>query len=311
MQQLEFDFGSWDRELFPRFDAAIQSRGRELAEFLCTDSPVSIVASEHFRNTIIGSNNEFGSRVPVDRFVFGKGEPPKRFHTKVGGVPFRPRSVQWPLDKDGVPMVFLVQFCFTDSADHLIALPGDVLLVFIRAFRGFLTGNVIPDPCDREASLFLEWYPKLLDDVVEQEGIPAAPFTVPCRYAIRYRSSDLTDDARAITVARRVLPPQLIPGHEFLVDATLSAIFRHRGMKIGGVPYRFGIGNVQRNERFVASFGGVDAVRDFPYPWANQREPLSIDEGNEPENFFGIRNGACIDFFVNGLGKTTWDGVFL
>jgi hypothetical protein len=60
-------------------------------EILC-DSPISVVAVEHYRAKAAASG-DLGPSVPVDKFVFGKGEPPQRHLTKVNGLPYRPAGL--------------------------------------------------------------------------------------------------------------------------------------------------------------------------------------------------------------------------
>ena len=72
--------------------------------------------------------------IPCDVFVWGKGDPPNRRMTRVGGIPFLPKRVPWPNVKN-MSTQFLCQFDFRDSKDlvgQTVArdLPGDLLLVF-------------------------------------------------------------------------------------------------------------------------------------------------------------------------------------
>jgi hypothetical protein len=71
----------------------------------------------------------YGDALPTDVFVFGKGEPPRRDCTKVGGLPYWPAGKPWPRTGDGTPYHFLAQFNFADSRDLITNLPGDVLLL--------------------------------------------------------------------------------------------------------------------------------------------------------------------------------------
>lgn len=75
---------------------------------------------------------ELGTPTPADIVLWSLGEPDDRAVTKVGGLPYMPCDMRWPLDGDGQPMKFLAQFCFADSTD-LVGddLPGDILLLFV------------------------------------------------------------------------------------------------------------------------------------------------------------------------------------
>jgi hypothetical protein len=309
--EYEFEIDDWNRLLLPELQRELDSKRRMISSFLWTDSPVSVVSSELYRKRTLGELVDAGPTAPVDRFVFAKGEPAERMVTKVGGLPYRPESLPWPRDDAGTPMVFLAQFCFGQSNDLLTDLPGAVLLVFIRAMRGFLTGNWVVDPCDREEAIYTEWHPDSLTELVSEGEVPDTPILVPRCQTLRFRSVDYLDDSELIATARRHIEPILLPENKALADAAMCAIFKHSGMKIGGVPYRHAVKRQQDGARFIASFGGVGPVSEFPYPWANRAAPLSAFELYRSEDCFEIRNGACIDFFVDANGKTFWDGEFL
>lgn len=62
-------------------------------------------------------------------FVFGGGEETNdRETTRIGGLPFWPADLAWPLTQDGVPKQFIGQFDFRNIA-WPEPLPGDVLTV--------------------------------------------------------------------------------------------------------------------------------------------------------------------------------------
>ncbi|MCA8919401.1 MAG: DUF1963 domain-containing protein [Planctomycetes bacterium] len=68
--------------------------------------------------------------VPTDVIVWCQGEPANRALTKIGGLPYWPINREWP--NNGKPMVFVGQFNFGDSTDILMALPGQILSIFVK-----------------------------------------------------------------------------------------------------------------------------------------------------------------------------------
>lgn len=73
------------------------------------------------------------SERPVVRVTAEPGHEPKRWDSKVGGVPYRPRGAAWPTALDGRPLVFLAQLNFAQLNPGGLALPdfpGEGILQF-------------------------------------------------------------------------------------------------------------------------------------------------------------------------------------
>jgi hypothetical protein len=109
----------------------------------------------------------------TDQLTFAAGEPPDRFATKIGGLPYRPASAPWPLGRDGKPLKFLAQFCFADLKDLVGSLPGDVLLVFTVDDAAFYAD------ADGDWTYHFEWYPLGLKGLVSE--VPVSGWKLlPC-----------------------------------------------------------------------------------------------------------------------------------
>jgi hypothetical protein len=77
-------------------------------------------------------------KAPTDVMVWNYGEPKRREVTKIGGVPYWPKSEPWPQNADEEPLQFIGQICFADSRDLFPKLPGDVLLIFTDGDDGMI-----------------------------------------------------------------------------------------------------------------------------------------------------------------------------
>jgi len=105
--------------------------------------PLDILAVEHARIESAGllTGGKLGPAVPVHYFVWARGEAPQRHLTKLGGAPYLPVDVAWPLGELGKRMRFVGQINFADSHAILgVKLPGDILLFFDDPDRGDATG---------------------------------------------------------------------------------------------------------------------------------------------------------------------------
>lgn len=69
---------------------------------------------------------------PVLRFTLEQGEEPDIFESKVGGTPYLPRDMAWPLDSNGMGMQLLAQINCT-ALESLPDFPHTGLLQFFHA----------------------------------------------------------------------------------------------------------------------------------------------------------------------------------
>lgn len=203
---------------------------------------------------------------PCDLFVWGTGEPPDRRLTRVGGIPWLPKTTSWPSIKGIVPS-FLCQFDFRDSRDLVGALPGDLLLVFVANEDAVHQG-------DAKKMRFL-WVSADETDVVEPADVPSPthPFDHVCAWGVKYRSEDVPsawEHAYAIAEA-------LENNGGFYRVCMLPVLW---GTKIGGVPYHSQ--EIQRSvpENYLCQLVSIQPSCDTPWPWINQEKPLTSDSNN-------------------------------
>ena len=98
MQQ--FSLAEWKGRLSMRWEEALT---HACAGAVC---PRMVVALETVRQTIAKCAS-IGRSVPTDVFVLGRGEPADPYCTKVGGLPARPRDLDWPYTDEEVPFLFV------------------------------------------------------------------------------------------------------------------------------------------------------------------------------------------------------------
>ena len=239
---LEFDLPA-ARRAFVEAGAADDLRGQHIT------SPHDLFSVETLRDA---HGLRTGQPVPADVFVFGKGEPPRREGTQVGGLPYWPEDRPWPLNLfSGEPCLFLAQVNFADSRDLFPALPGEVLVLLVAD-----TERNLWDP----GVIHFEWLPLGLRPVARCDksliALRAGPF-----YGVIHRSADYPE---TLDSARRL---KLRDGWNLPVL---------NGTKIGGVPHFIQSGDDSRGQ-FLCQLGSIQAAPDVPYPWVNQAEPLTLD----------------------------------
>lgn len=281
-------------------------------DVLSFNSPWSIVIREKLYSRGIRTVDA-GRRVPVDIFAFGKGEPHERYMTKVNGLPYRPADRPWPYDRDGRPLTFLAQFCFVDSRDHLGALPGDVLLVFVRTVRTLFSSEAAPMIIEGEDPncLVFEWSKLGCQRLISADDVAKVlrlreSFVFPTCYGVRYRWWDFVDEERAAAECARLLAIPPLGSGKSSLGTPLSGLVRNSGMKIGGIPFWYHPPFKPIGGRFIASFSGVSAVPGIEFPWANQQQSVTAQEMCDPRNQLCFYDGCQINIFVRSDGSIEW-----
>ena len=294
------DLTYWNSLLLPD----LKKEPHHIEGRLLSGTPHSVVIMEHYRQLAAAAGCLVGESRPVDRFVFGEGEPPERHLTKVNGLPYRPRTKPWPTDGEGRQLTFVCQFCFADSRDHLSDLPGDVLLVFMKTRRSVFTQGNVPAPPIYEDSLLFEWYPLGLEDLVQDPPTPLLDF--PKCYAIRHRSLDYYDDETFTEFLLSPLPEAALPTHEFWRTGMLRGFTSWPQMKIGGIPFHYKRPDLLERPRFLGGFESVVAVLIPEFPACNELKSDALDEGISDESSFEIDHLLSLNFFLSDSGSADW-----
>ena len=143
--------------------------------------PGAVAINEQLRAEPLATKDHKGKRYPTDVVVWAKGESSNRALTKVGGLPYRPAGLPWPVDEIGNPLRFIAQLCFVDSQELVPKPPGDLLLIF--GDDDALVGE--PD------RLVFEWWPLAPTQLISE--VPARDDALAPFYALLHRTDDWED----------------------------------------------------------------------------------------------------------------------
>ena len=215
-------------------DAAVDSHIQLMepsAEILV--GPESLAVNEQLRAEAFADHRYRGVRMATDVFVWLPGEPPNPAMTKVGGIPYRPRSSPWPRDLAGNPIRFIAQLCFADSRDIAGELPDDVLLIFGD------DDALLAEP----ERLVFEWSSLEISEPALEVPQMAEDEVLTPYHGVIHRTEDWPD-------AMEQLP-------EGCQCPWLLGVFE--GTKIGGVP-RFIQEEPAPVGRFLAALGSISAA---------------------------------------------------
>jgi hypothetical protein len=135
-------------------------------------SPFDVALREN-QLRMIQPELDLGKKVPAHYLLYAQGEPDTREQSRIGGLPYRPRDLEWPADSDGRAKEFVCQIDFSDSRSLLPDLPGEIMLLFASE-----EGRDNPP-------FKLEWYPSGLKDLVTVRDLPRLEFTFPM---VKYES---------------------------------------------------------------------------------------------------------------------------
>jgi hypothetical protein len=223
----------------------------------------------------------FPDRVLTDVIVWATGEPPRREVTKIGGLPYRPASEEWPQSPEGKPLTFVGQVCFADSRDIVGQTPGDVLLIFADAQRLWGYGE------DQTTALRFEWYDLGLTDLVKPGAVPETDWPLALYYGCLHRTYDY-------------------PGTENLFRryGAWWCIGVIEGTKMGGVP-RWIHGEEDLPGRFLCTLGSISYRSDQPYPFLNEPEPRPWKIGGDDADLMWDDMG-CLYLFLDEDGDINW-----
>jgi hypothetical protein len=237
------------------------------------------------------TKGNLGPSVPADFFVWAREDPAHPWLTQVGGQPWREEGKPWPRDPEGIPLHFLGQICFSDSADILpCKLPGEVALIFGRWEDGWAFVEDVG---------VLEWAPlELRKPAWRSAGwTTRLPF---CYSGVIHRSRQYVDEERAESAFRAAGREE---GGYGIYNIQASSVSTSAYLPQGW-PFTDGDGNTLVATLSSVYFGGLwslcDAPRSIPYVRHDGREFSAISVNALS---LGIGDTGCIWIYRDEEGE--------
>lgn len=263
-------------------------------------SPIGVVATERARRAAAEHGN-LGPSVLTDVFCLGIGESHDQTTTKVGGIPARPKNAKWPMTPDGRPFIFVGQFNFRESVDH-VQVPADILLVFTAEE---------PPYTDDKSCILLEWHFCSGDSLMEPVDMPYDVSGRPAFYGVRYRSRDFVD----VQNVRRLLDLAFPDNGECMRprdrdrEMAWTRTAQWSGMKIGGMACstKGEVAELSNGGQLICSLTDVSTFTEVPYPWVNEAAPRTWKELAQRKEVFLWYDGFVLNIFRGRTGDVGWD----
>lgn len=258
--------------------------------------PSDICHNLHLRR-MLAPHVDWGTPMPIDVFVLAEGECKRRHNTKIGGLPYRPRNLAWPIGKRKEPLTFLAQFCFADSRDIAGDLPGDVLLLFTDCEESW-----------PEEFLF-EWYSLDLADLIRPEDVPKQNWLFkPCHGHIC--RVDAYPNARVTSPVNEHDWLEIVPQRYICVgDMSFSCVRSFPATQIGPWHSAAQFDHPPKG-RPLCVLNQVCADPTGPFPFVNREKPFfsSLDDyfrDGYPfrKSYFDYSDMGAIFLSIDDLGQ--------
>jgi hypothetical protein len=271
----EFDLEEW----LPRFSLK-ELHGHYYGNDIT--SPCDICNNELLRRGM-KDQFEWGEPVPVDIFVHSIGEPDNRSATKIGGLPYRSDGLSWPKTASGRSMALIAQFNFTNSADIVGKLPGDLLLVF---------GDDSDGPID---PLHFEW--QNLDQADLVTHLPSDSMAISPCFGNRCRTVSFPS---ALLIDRGTAEPKCY-GKEVWSSYWIPT---YQATQIGRAPFFIQEGDDGLPGIPLCTIASVQPDAHSIFPWVNQWPPLcKPNEWPREDDNLMINDLGCIYIFIDEDGE--------
>ena len=243
------------------------------------NGPMGIVMQE-LMVTLLKEKIELGRGVPMDYVVWRKTPHEFPWLSRIGGTPWRDRSLPWPRSQQGDDYTFVGQFNLSETTGaYSYDLSGDLVLIFF-AFSEF--GDVV-----------LEWSTKELANPLSKQDCPPAGFHVPELFAELHRTLEYPDFDDMNTMYDRI-PKSLQQrvGWDPRPEITRIGTTEHHGLQgnLYDAPLLFALGCFSP---------------DYEWPFPDQKEPLR--EYNWDQWFDGDRimaSGSPLMYIQSADGRS-------
>lgn len=263
------------------------------------DSPGDLVLREQAIRRA-RTHGDLGPKTSVDAFVWAESlGSDRRWLTRIGGVPWRPRKRAWPKDPDGVPLTFLGQIYFGDSKRLVpYELPGDVALIFGTASSGWVS-------IDRGAAL--EWSTKELKDPCYISDVPWTGVLSFEYDGVLHRTVQYTDWEKSEEVFQKAGDKR---GGSGVAAMQVTQIGSHAALPQGW-PFEEGDGNTLIAVLSSFYFRGRWPLCDVPRCLRQVRgDGSSYDMMFDNARDFGVGDAGCIWIYRDREGRFSIDGAY-
>lgn len=218
--------------------------------------PADLCLNEHLRRNLADAY-DWGTPFEKDIFIWGIGESTLRTATKIGGLPYRESEKPWPIAPNGVPLPFVGQINFSNSAD-LVDTPAEMLLVFADIFEG-----VVNTAC-------LEWQsiePNM--KLVLEREVPETSWKPHPFHGHIVRVESFPNAVLKPGVNKPVIDGRLVSRDHLL--------FNYQASEIGRCPFAIQPCDSEINDPICVIASLQPSGFGHPYPWVNDSTIWSLD----------------------------------
>lgn len=169
------------------------------------------VVGRELMERILAGKVDFGKSFEVDLVIWRKRHHKHPFLTRLGGIPWRDRSLPWPTTESGQNYTFVGQYCLSEMISPVPFTPKSDLILVFSYDENLCSGTVL-----------LEWGNTNLTDPVQEEDCPQPQFSVPQYFAELQRVTVYPDFHQMERVYEEI-PKQLerVLGYEPMPQNTL------------------------------------------------------------------------------------------
>ena len=248
--------------------------------------PLGIVMQE-LMVRLLKDKIQLGRGVPMDYLVWRKTPHEFPWLSRIGGMPWRDRSLPWPRSQKGDDYTFVGQFNLSDTTGtYSYDFSGDLVLIFF-AFNEAMYGG--------EGDIILEWSTKELANPLSKQDCPPAGFPVPELFAELHRTLEYPDFNYTPEIFDQIydlVPASKRVGWDPVPEITRIGTTEHNGLQ----------GNLD-DEPLLFALGCFSPSYDWPFP--DRKEPL---QGRGHDQWFDgdriIASGGPVMYVQSADGQS-------
>jgi uncharacterized protein YwqG len=296
MQHSQIDFSFYERIYYP-----FEIDYRQI--YVDMTSPWHLIHNETVKWNYGITSDNFSS-LETDIFLFSIQPSSNRTLTKIGGIPYRKRDLEWPTHpSNNQPMKFIGQINFMDSKDICKKLPGDILLIFAFVDECGIEFWEVKHP------LLFEWVTVSDHPLIDVLNIPniETEFEFIEHSGHIYRTRDFyipEFDCEDLTSAHELLRNSWAEV-DFLFDE--QGFCANSATKIGGLPdWIQGKETIPGYDYFLCQIPTFCTNWNKPYPCIDHPEPIIFTQEQLITPGFEWPGSGCLYLFMNNKGEVDY-----